>query len=160
MLKFILTFSVLLGAYSLRAQSEFKFCGEPYTSRYFMVPDELKKLHPLDVVPRYKGSKDSLEAYFSDKEIEDKFVEDMIWKVSVLFKVNCKGEAGDFELLTEGDERLKNAGDQVVSAVKNMPQKWQPALKDGKPVDCFHVLEFTMIGRSLKKVGYREVEKD
>jgi len=44
---------------------------------------------------------------------------------------------------------------QVLTTIKGLPQNWKPATADGKSVDSYQLLSFTIAGGALDKVSYR-----
>lgn len=43
----------------------------------------------------------------------------------------------------------------MLEIVNNMPDNWQAATANGKAVDCYQVLSFTVINGKLDEVIYR-----
>jgi len=80
----------------------------------------------------------------------------IVFRVHIMFVVNCEGKAGNFQLTSKGKGDLESLANQVLEIVNNMPQNWKPAKKNGEAVDCYQVLSFTVIGGQLNKtVSYR-----
>ncbi len=100
--------------------------------------------------PKYPGGKDSIQAYFERAVQFTGNETELVAKYHVTFLVNCKGEAGLFELKSKefpGYEKIMNACKSMV--------KWTPASVKKQAVDCYYRLGFTnQVGKI--KVDYRE----
>jgi hypothetical protein len=105
--------------------------------------------------PSYKGGAGELKKYFAANPLTDENAKQVIFRVSIAFLVSCEGKAGDFEIITKGKGELTTYANQVLAIVNRMPQKWEPAKVDGKPVDCYQVLSFTVSEGQLNKFVYR-----
>jgi len=106
--------------------------------------------------PEFEGGIEALKSYFAENPLTDNKAKDLVFRVSIGFVVNCKGEAGNFQILTRGKGDLETFANQVLDRVNNMPQNWKPAKKNGEVVDCYQVLSFTVAGGQLDKtVSYR-----
>lgn len=105
--------------------------------------------------PTFTGGLDELKKYFIANPLTDEKVKQMIFIVSIAFVVTCEGKAGNYVIVTEGKDDLETYANQVLAIVNKMPQNWQPAAVDGKPVDCYQVLSFTLSSGQLYNVSYR-----
>jgi hypothetical protein len=65
-------------------------------------------------------------------------------------------KAGNFVIVTKGRRDLGTYANQVLAIVNRMPQNWQPATVDGKPVDCYQVLNFSPTSGRLDSVTYKQ----
>ena len=106
--------------------------------------------------PYFEGGIEALAPYFSDKELKDRRAEHLSFPVSIGFIVNCKGEAGNFQLLTKGQDAILELSEQVLDIVKRMPQQWKPATINDQPVDSYQAISFTMLRRKFTRVHYQE----
>ncbi|GGA92486.1 hypothetical protein [Puia dinghuensis] len=109
-----------------------------------------------DINPFFYGGIDQLKKYFIDHPVTDGRAKDIVFRVHIGFIVNCDGMAGSFQLLHKSSKSLlENLSLEVLTIVKDMPQKWQSATADNKPVDSYQILSFTVVGGELDKVSYR-----
>ncbi|MEM9686285.1 MAG: hypothetical protein AAF934_05115 [Bacteroidota bacterium] len=108
-----------------------------------------------DKNPQYKGGIDTLKRYFAQNPLTDKRARNSVFRVSIGFKVNCEGNAGNFQIVTKGKGNLKELSNQVLEVVNTMPSDWIPAESNGQKVDCYQILSFTVIQGSLENVSYR-----
>jgi hypothetical protein len=124
--------------------------------REFLLKEKVGELPLAGTNPEFEGGIEALESYFADNPLTDDKAKELVFRVSIGFVVNCKGEAGNFQILTRGKGELETFANQVLERVNNMPQNWKPATKNGKTVDCYQVLSFTVVGGQLDKtVSYR-----
>jgi len=122
----------------------------------FLLREKVGELPIADNNPEFEGGIEALKSYFAENPLTDTKVKDLVFRVSIGFVVNCKGETGNFQILTKGKGELETFANQVLERVNNMPQNWKPAKKNGEVVDCYQVLSFTVIGGQLDKtVSYR-----
>ena len=108
-----------------------------------------------DKNPTFNGGVEKLKQYFDQNPLIDKRAQNNIFRVSIGFIVNCNGQIGDFKIVTKGKGDLKELANQVLEIVNTMPNDWIPAEKNGQKVDCYQVLNFSVIQGSLDKVTYR-----
>lgn len=126
-----------------------------YSVNDFLVKDKIGEKPNPKTNPTYTGGLDELKKYFITNPLTDERVKESIFRVSIAFVVNCDGKAGNFTIVTKGRGDLATYANQVLAIVNSMPQNWQPATVDGKPVDCYQVLSFTVVNGQLDKVSYR-----
>lgn len=105
--------------------------------------------------PSYEKGLEALKAYFAEHPLIDPKLEGSMFLVSIGFVVNCKGEAGEFMILTKGRGPLATYSNQILGIVNDMPQAWKPAINNGEAVDSYQVLSFTVLSGKLDKVTYR-----
>ena len=106
--------------------------------------------------PSYKGDKTALRNYFLNCPLTDSRAKERLFRVRIGFMVNCKGEAGQWTLLTKGKGELNEFSNMVLEIVRNMPQKWIAATdKKGNAVDCWQILEFTVSNGLLTNANYK-----
>ena len=134
------------------------FCD---SKKVFIVDKETSLKEALGVPiadnnPEFEGGIDALKEYFAENPLTDDRAKDIVFRVHIMFVVNCEGKAGNFQLTSKGKGDLETLANQVLEIVNNMPQNWKPAKKNGEAVDCYQVLSFTVIGGQLNKtVSYR-----
>lgn len=126
-----------------------------YSVDDFLVKEKFGDLAKPTTNPTFKGGLDELKKYFIANPLTDEKATQMVFRVSIAFVVTCDGKAGNFVIVTKGKGDLATYANQVLAIVNNMPQNWQPATVDGKPVDCYQVLSFTAASGQLDKVSYR-----
>jgi len=120
-----------------------------------LLKDKVGELPFADNNPEFEGGIEALKNYFAEHPLTNSRAKDLIFRVAIGFVVNCKGEAGNFQIITRGQGELETFANQVLEIVNNMPQNWKPAKKKGEAVDCYQVLSFTVSGGQLDKVSYR-----
>lgn len=131
------------------------------TKNAFMVEDLLLKeklgasLPVPDKNPAFTNGPEEVEAYFARHPLVDPGVKNMGFRVSFALLVNCEGKAGNYAIATTGRGEMETYANQVLAVVNRMPQRWQPAIKDGKPVDCYQIMSFTVVRGNLGKVSIR-----
>jgi len=126
-----------------------------YSVDDFLVKEKFGELAKPTTNPTFTGGLDELKKYFIANPLTDEKATQMVFRVSISFVVTCDGKAGNFVIVTKGKGDLATYANQVLAIVNNMPQNWQPATLDGKPVDCYQVLSFTAASGQLDKVSYR-----
>ena len=132
----------------------FKTCSK--TVNYTVDDYVLRKKVGMDLHipvsnPSYFGGVNALKKIFAANPIDNSIY---MFRTSICFVVNCKGQIGDFQFLVDGkvEERQK----QVLDKVKKMSGIWKPAIsKDGKPVDSYQVITLTTKGSEIIDVEYR-----
>lgn len=126
-----------------------------YAVDNFLVKEKFGDLARPTTNPTFQGGIDQLKEYFIDHPLTDERVSQSIFRVSISFLVNCNGKAGNFVIVSKGKGDLETYANQVLSVVNQMPQNWQPATVDDKPVDSYQVLSFTVVGGKLDNVSYK-----
>lgn len=126
-----------------------------YSVDDFLVKEKFGDLTLPTTNPSFTGGLDELKKYFIANPLTDEKATQMVFRVSIAFVVTCDGKAGNFVIVTKGKGDLATYANQVLAIVNSMPQNWQPATVDGKPVDCYQVLSFTAASGQLDKVSYR-----
>lgn len=107
------------------------------------------------ISPTFGGGLEELKAYFTANPLTDENTKKVVFRSHIAFIVNCEGNAGNFEIVSNGKGELATYANQVLAVVNKMPQRWQPATVDGQPVDSYQVLSFTIVGGQLDKVSYK-----
>jgi len=126
-----------------------------YSVDDFLVKEKFGELAKPTANPTFTGGLDELKKYFIANPLTDEKATQMVFRVSIAFVATCDGKAGNFVIVTKGKGDLATYANQVLAIVNKMPQNWQPATIDGKPVDCYQVLSFTAASGQLDKVSYR-----
>ncbi len=135
---------------------EVTVCAETiYSVEDFLVKEAYGEKTKPSTTPTFTGGIKELKKYFADNPLTDEKATQLIFRVKIAFVVNCDGKAGNFEIVTKGKGDLATYANQVLAIVNSMPQNWEPATVDDKPVDCYQVLSFTAVSGSLDKVSYR-----
>ncbi|KOY84536.1 hypothetical protein AD998_20295 [bacterium 336/3] len=114
-----------------------------------------QNLSKVDKNPVFTGGLEELKKYFVENPLTDPKAKDLVFRVHIGFLVNCHGKFCELKIISKGKGELENLAQQVLTIVKNMPQNWQSAFVEKKPVDCYQILSFTVIGGQLDKVSYR-----
>lgn len=127
-----------------------------YSVDDFLVKEKFGEMAKPLTNPTFTGGLDELKKYFAANPLTDEKAKQMMFRVSIAFVVTCDGKAGNYVIVTKGRGDLATYANQVLAIVNKMPQNWQPATVDGKPVDCYQVLNFSPISGQLDKVLYRE----
>lgn len=109
----------------------------------------------VDLNPKYSGGVHMLKAFFSLHPLADTVAKNFIFMVHIGFVVNCKGQCGNFQILSNGKGILRQLAQEVLDIVESMPAEWQPALVKGSPVDCFEALSFIIRDGALDNLSYR-----
>ncbi len=126
-----------------------------YSVDDFLIKEKFGDLTKPTTNPTFTGGLDELKKYFIANPLTDEKATQMIFRVSIAFVITCDGKAGNFVIVTKGKGDLTTYANQVLAIVNKMPQNWQPATVNGKPVDCYQVLSFTAASGQLDKVSYR-----
>jgi hypothetical protein len=126
-----------------------------YSVDDFLAKEKIGEKTKPTTNPTFTGGLEELKKYFSANPLTDERVKESIFRVSIAFVINCDGKAGNFEIVTKGRGDLATYANQVLAIVNSMPQNWQPATVDGKAVDCYQVLSFSVSSGQLDKVSYR-----
>lgn len=121
----------------------------------FLLKEKIGEKEFPSTNPSYLGGLDSMKVYFEANPLSGGNVSKMVFSVSIAFEVNCKGGAGNFVVISKGQRDLATYSNQVLSIVNNMPQNWQAAKVNGKPVDCYQILLFSVTSGQLDNLSYR-----
>ena len=106
--------------------------------------------------PTYKGKKEALRNWFLNHPLTDERAKERLFRVRLGFIVNCKGEAGQWKVISKGKGELFEFANMVKELVETMPQNWEPAKdKKGNPLDCWQILEFTVSDGVLTNANYK-----
>lgn len=161
-IKILSLLSILIFALNLYAQTEtknnLKLCSNPVN--YSADDIQLKLKYGTDLLtptinPKFVGGIQELKKYLSENKLIDSKAKGIVFRTHIGFLVNCSGIAGSFEVISNGKGDLKTLSEQVLDIVSRMPQTWESANIDGKQVDSYQILSFTIVNGDLTKVNYR-----
>lgn len=110
------------------------------------------KLPAPDVKPEYSGGSTELFNYFSANEYP---LNPQPFTVTVAVLINCKAQAGNYEILTKHSEATKIAADAVMEQVAKLPALWQPGKSHGRFVDCYQVVQVLIQDGKVVKMGLK-----
>lgn len=106
--------------------------------------------------PTYKGDKATFRTWFLNNPLTDPRAKDRLFRVRLAFMVNCKGEVGQWRVISKGKGELFEFANIVLELVKTMPHNWNPATdRKGNPVDCWQIMEFTVSNGVLTNANYK-----
>lgn len=155
-MKKILILLLLLSHYCFSQKAKpFKTCSKKIA---YTVDDwKLRKKVEMDIAipfsnPKFSGGAEELIKYFKANSLPNS----NIFRTLISFVVNCEGEVGSFQVLSDSKADKIVLDEQVLAIVKKMPRKWKPATtKDGKPVDSYQVLQLTIQNGKFTDVQYK-----
>ncbi|PWA05913.1 hypothetical protein [Flavobacterium psychrotolerans] len=155
-MKTLLFFLVILSQYCIaQSPKPFETCRKTIT---YTVDDwVLRKKVGMDLTipfsnPKFGGGVEELKKYFKANSLSNSNT----FRILIGFIVNCKGQIGDFQIVSDEIGDLVILSEQVLEIVKKMPRKWKPATsKEGKPVDSYQVIQFTIIKGKFRDVEYK-----
>jgi len=128
-----------------------------YRCAHWGARDTYKDLPEAASLPAWREGDDALQAWFDGHPLTDPRAKDMIMRTMILFKVNCRGEAGDWSIASKGKGVLFELSNQVLEIAKQLPNDWTPATDaDGNSVDCWQVLQFSIKEGQLKCTVYKK----
>lgn len=110
----------------------------------------------------FRGGFGLLQDYFDEHPLKDESLKGLVFRVTIKFLVNCKGEAGNFEIISDVRGEMKSYANQVLAVVNGMPQRWEHTSEwddsnDSKfpsPVDCICVLQLEVSSGKIKRLPY------
>jgi len=107
-------------------------------------------------VPECVEGIDEFKNYFRLHPIKDGRGAGMIFKISIAFQVNCNGETLGWRVLSIYNNKLfPELAAKALEVAKEAPLHWTPAKDaDGNAVDCWQVIDFTVVECSLAKCDY------
>ena len=106
--------------------------------------------------PTYWGDKPTFRSWFLNNPLTDERAKNRLFRVRLAFMVNCKGEVGQWRIISKGKGELYEFANTVLELVKTMPHKWSPATdRKGNPVDCWQIMEFTVSDGILTNGNYK-----
>ena len=156
-MKKLLFLFVLLSQYAI-AQNPKPFVTCSKKISYTVDDLDLRKKVGMDLAfplsnPTYFGGEEALKKYFLTNPLNHS----KTFITIIGFAVNCKGQIGNFLIASNGQGEMLTLSEQVLEIVKKMPQKWKPATSaDGKPVDSYQVIQFTIVKGKFRDVYYKK----
>ena len=108
-----------------------------------------------DKNPEFTGGAEALKQFFFGREMPADAPRNMAFRVHISFVVACDGKAGNYQVASKGRGDMETYANQVLAVANRMPQQWQPAIKDGKPVDCYQRVSFTVANGSIIQASVR-----
>ena len=128
-----------------------------YRCAHWGARDIYKDLPEAATLPTWREGDDALQAWFDNHPLTDPRSKDMIFRTVLGFKVNCRGEAGEWYIASKGKGVLFELSNQVLEIAKQLPNGWTPATDaDGNAVDCWQVLQFSITEGQLKCTVYKK----
>lgn len=119
--------------------------------------DRYNELPKVAAEPYWTDGNEALQAWFDNHPLTDPRAKDMILRTVLGFKVNCRGEAGEWYIASKGRGVLFELSNQVLEISKQLPDGWIPATDaDGNAVDCWQVLQFNIKEGRLKCTVYKK----
>jgi hypothetical protein len=120
-----------------------------------LLKEKIGELPEPELSPKYKDGVDALKKYFKERPLTINNDAYALFRVTIAFVVDCNGKAGNFFIISKGTGIVETYANQIVERVNKMPQKWQPAMKNGKAVDCYQTLSFIVMDGKLDNVAYK-----
>ena len=106
--------------------------------------------------PSYQGGLSTFRNWFLKNPLTDERAKNRLFRVRLAFMVNCKGEVGQWQVISKGKGELYEFANIVLDLVKTMPHNWDPATdRKGNPVDCWQIMEFTVSDGILTNANYK-----
>jgi hypothetical protein len=155
-MKKILFLFVLLSQYAI-AQNPKPFVTCSKKISYTVDDLDLRKKVGMDLTfplsnPTYFGGEEALKKYFLTNPLNHS----KTFRTLIGFAVNCKGQLGNFLIASHGEGEIDLYSKQVLEIVKKMPRKWKAATsEDGKPIDSYQVIQFTIVNGKFRDVYYK-----
>ena len=131
-----------------------------YRCNHWGARDNHKNLPEAASLPYWSEGDTALQTWFDSHPLTDPRAKEMTFRTVLLFKVNCHGVAGEWTIVSKGNGVLFELSNQVLEIAKQLPSDgWIPATDaDGKAVDCWQVIQFSINEGKLK--GYVVRKKD
>lgn len=117
----------------------------------FMLTQAKGKMTLPDVKPEYETGNTGLLAYFAENE----YPSSQPFTVSIGFLINCKAQAGNYQILTKHSVENQFLAELILAQVKEIPSKWMPGKVKNRFVDCYEVLQIMIQEGKVVKVGLK-----
>jgi len=128
-----------------------------YRCNHWGVRDRYEELPEASALPYWTEGDEALQTWFDNHPLTDPRAKDMIFRTVLGFKVNCRGEAGEWYIASKGKGVLFELSSQVLEISKQLPNGWTPATDEaGNAVDCWQVLQFSIKEGQLKCTIYKK----
>jgi hypothetical protein len=122
----------------------------------FLLIEKLgEKVKVIKNTPQYEGESAEIVKYFTPIEINKDKAKDLVFRMYVSILINCKGEVGEYKIISESEENSKYVEDTILEFLKKMPNKWKPAKYKGEDVDCYQVIVFTILNGMITNIFYK-----
>jgi hypothetical protein len=121
-----------------------------------LLKENTGELPKPDSSPSFKEGEEALKKYFAENPLTDERAEMIVFRVIIGFIVDCKGQSGNYRIISKGKGTLESLANQVLERVNKMPREWEPARKDGNAVDCFQVISFTIRSGDFVSVSVKK----
>lgn len=102
----------------------------------------------------------ALQNHFDSIPLKDERTYEYNFRSSILVFVNCKGEAGNFELLHNSSGLTKTFHNLVLAQVNELSSNWIPAEVRGQKVDSYQVINFVIKGGKFESVELQTKKSD
>ena len=149
---------IFLNSFS-QEKNNFSLCNE---NKIFSVDNYLLKNTILTKINEPKSSPDYLENgltgiknIFEKKSLETVDADNTVFRSHIAFIVNCKGESGNFQILSKNESNIHLLEEKLLLIVKANLSTWTPAVYKGENVDCYQVLVFTVLNGNITNVFYK-----
>lgn len=124
-----------------------KYVNVPYTNKAvkkIIKEEKIYEIHEVDIKPIFIGGNQKLMQYLSDNLHYPSLAleNELEGRVIIKFYVDINGSIKSSEVYKDGVGG--DCADEAIRLVKNMP-KWQPALKQNKPVRTYVYLPLDFI---------------
>lgn len=92
---------------------------------------------------------------FEKKSLATDDADNTVFRSHIAFIVNCKGEVGNFQILSKNENNIHLLEEKLLLIVKANLTTWIPAVYKGENVDCYQVLVFTVLNGNITNVFYK-----
>lgn len=129
-----------------------------YRCAHWGVSDYYEELPEAATLPYWAEGDSSLQSWFDSHPLDDPRAKDLVLRTVLHFKVNCRGEAGEWAIASKGKGVLFELSNQVLEIAKQLPATgWIPATDEsGNAVDCWQVMQFNIKEGNLKCSVYKK----
>ena len=93
------------------------------------------KLQMPDVKPEYEYGRSGLLNFFTKYPLPEYQSQLADFQVNIAFVVSCKGELGDYVLLSKHEGEAADVARYLLNLARNMPSHWMPAKVKGMFTD-------------------------
>ena len=116
-----------------------------YRCDHWGASDRYEDLPIAATFPTWAEGDSTLLAWFNEHPLTDPRAKDMVFRPTLLFKVNCHGDASEWSIASKGKGVLFELANQLLEIAKQLPNGWTPATdENGNAVDCWQVISFNV----------------
>ena len=116
-----------------------------YRCDHWGARDRYEDLPIAATFPTWAEGDSTLLAWFNEHPLTDPRAKDMVFRPTLLFKVNCHGDASEWSIASKGKGVLFELANQLLEIAKQLPNGWTPATdENGNAVDCWQVMSFNV----------------